>query len=412
MSLRWKIFLLAIFVTLFVGGFSSWMFAGAWQGLAKAYGLSSIQLRLESFESVEAEGWAMESGASGVRWVTRPIQVSGRALEKFAAEIVDVVKLTKLPEGSFEVHTKSSPGTYFIAFKEVASPGVLRVVGIDSSASLLRLCPWNAPFLGAILVAFLVAGLMAFILSAGLNRDYLSLERALDNIGAGRLKDLEIPVSSDPSVRRLGNAVKNTADLLARKDEKIFQVSSLANEDPMTGVPNYRAFEDFMGGLMSGVFVPGTVPVLGIIDLDYFKKINDSYGHQVGDFVLRETTRIVKETIRFEMKEDRSPDFFGRYGGEEFVVIFTSVRPDAVHAGATRILQAIKQAKLAVPKEVSESGQSFELSISCSIGLATFTGKSFSKEEWVKEADLALYEAKRSGRGKVVMLKPERKEWT
>jgi diguanylate cyclase (GGDEF)-like protein len=249
------------------------------------------------------------------------------------------------------------------------SPSSLRLVGIDSDASLLRLSPWAAPFLGAVLAALVVAAVMSFILSAGLNRDYAVLERALGNIGAGRLKDLEIPASRDPSVRRLGEAVKNTAELLSSKDQKIAQVSSLANEDPMTGVPNYRAFEDFMGGLMSGVFQPGSVPVLGIIDLDFFKKVNDTYGHQVGDFVLKETTRIVREAIRFEQRPDRSPDFFGRYGGEEFVIIFTSVRPDSVHVGAQRILQAIKNTKLVVPASVTEAGASFELSISCSMRL-------------------------------------------
>ena len=163
---------------------------------------------------------------------------------------------------------------------------------------------------------------------------------------------------------------------------------------------------------MSGVFVPGSVPVLGIIDLDYFKKVNDNYGHQVGDFVLRETTRIIKETIRYEADNTaRSPDFFGRYGGEEFVVIFTSVKADSVHRGAQRIVQKIKSTVLHVPKEIAEKGEAFDLSISCSIGLALWNGRTYSKEEWVKEADQALYEAKHSGRGRVVMIKPKRQEW-
>jgi diguanylate cyclase (GGDEF)-like protein len=411
MSLRWKIFSLALFLVLAVGGTSAWIFADAWQGLARAYGLSSIQLRLDSFLSDDTEGWALEAKPEGIRWVTRPESVPAAQVASFAAEVVDRVRATRLSEGSFELVTSSQPGAFFVAFKD-APPDGLRIVGIDSSASLLRLSPWAAPFLGTMLISLLVAMVLGFLFSASLNRDYAILERALDNIGAGRLSDLEIPASKDPSVRRLGQAVKNTAALLSAKDQKIAQVSTLANEDSMTGIPNYRAFEDFIGGLMSGVFAPGSIPVLGIIDLDYFKKVNDTYGHQVGDFVLRETTRIVRDTIRVEMKEDRSPDFFGRYGGEEFVVIFTSVRPESVHIGALRILNAIKGTKLQVPAEISESGKSFELSISASIGLATFTGKSFSKEEWIKDADQALYSAKETGRGKVVMLKPERREWT
>jgi diguanylate cyclase (GGDEF)-like protein len=411
MSLRWKIFSLALFLVLAVGGTSAWIFADAWQGLARAYGLSAIQARLDSFTNTDVEGWAFEARSEGIVWVTPPENVPAETATSFAAEVVEKVSATRLAEGSFELVTSSYPGAFFVAFKE-SDPHGLRIVGIDSSASLLRLSPWAAPFLGTLLVSLLVATGLGFLFSAGLNRDYAVLERALDNIGAGRLHDLQIPASKDPSVKRLGEAVKNTAALLAAKDQKIAQVSTLANEDPMTGIPNYRAFEDFIGGLMSGVFSPGSVPVLGIIDLDHFKKINDTHGHQVGDFVLRETTRIVRETIRIEMKEDRSPDFFGRYGGEEFVVIFTSVRPDSVHKGALRLLHAIKSSRLTIPAELSSSGQSFELSISASIGLATFTGKSFSKEQWVKDADQALYSAKESGRGKVVMLKPERQEWS
>ena len=226
------------------------------------------------------------------------------------------------------------------------------------------------------------------------------------------MKNIEYPSSSDPSIQKLSDALKNTAQLLLDKDTKIAEVSSLANEDPMTGIPNYRAFEDFMDGLMSGVYVPESIPVLGIIDLDHFKKINDTHGHQVGDFVLRETTRIIKETIRYDQgNANRSPDFFARYGGEEFVVIFTSVRTDSVHVGAQRILQNLKSAKLQAPAEITEDKKSFEFSVSASIGLAVWEKTSFSREEWIKEADLALYEAKSAGRGRIVQLKPTKQEW-
>jgi len=67
---------------------------------------------------------------------------------------------------------------------------------------------------------------------------------------------------------------------------------------------------------------------------------------------------------------------------------------------------------LHVPSEIAEDGKGFELKISASIGLAQWSGESFNRAEWVKEADQALYAAKKAGRGRLVHLKPEYKEWT
>jgi len=397
------------------------MFAREWKGLAQAYGISSLNLNLHiiksGLNSSESEdGWALRYNRAGQgSWIKKPMDAEASFLKDFEQRVFKSLIDTRLDEGVFEFELPLKQGgdaqNMLVSFRKDGTQFV--AAGVESDKGLKRLSPWAAPFLGLVLFAIGVAGIIGFLISSRLNSSYLLIERALEDVGAGRLKDLKLPKTSDPSLKRIAMALQVTADVLATKDEKIAQVSSLANEDAMTGVPNYRAFEDFVEGMMSGMFVPETVPVLGIIDLDFFKKVNDNYGHQVGDYVLKETSRLVMDCIRYDDDNvSRSPDFFGRYGGEEFVVIFTSVRTDAAHLGALRILHRIKNTTLEVPAEIAEDGKAFELKISASIGLAQWSGKSFSREEWIKEADQALYAAKKAGRGRLVHINPEYREWT
>ena len=421
MSLKWKILFLCLFVAVFVGASTAFVFAKEWRGLAQAYGISSLHLNLEKMKlglswSGYEDGWNLRFDRAGrAEWIQQPEGLESTFITEFERGVFSAVSETRLEEGVFELEFPLSSGAeaqnILISFRKEAD--MLAVSGMTSDKGLKRLSLWAAPFLSLVLLAVLVAGVLGFVISARLNSSYRLLERALEDSGAGRLKNLKLPQTSDPSVKRIATALQGTADVLEAKDEKIAQFSNLANEDAMTGVPNYRAFEDFVEGMMSGIFVPETVPALGIIDLDYFKKVNDTYGHQVGDYVLKETSRIVMDCIRYDDDNvSRSPDFFGRYGGEEFVVIFTSVRTDAAHLGALRILHRIKNTTLHVPSEIAEDGKGFELKISASIGLAQWSGESFNRAEWVKEADQALYAAKKAGRGRLVHLKPEYKEWT
>lgn len=123
-----------------------------------------------------------------------------------------------------------------------------------------------------------------------------------------------------------------------------------------------------------------------MIDIDHFKKVNDTYGHLVGDAVLREVARIIRENIR-------EIDFLARFGGEEFSVILTETDKANAIMAAERISSRIAGEKIKVFDET--------LSINVSVGLANFPQNTLYPDVLIEAADKALYKAKLSGRNRV-----------
>ena len=124
------------------------------------------------------------------------------------------------------------------------------------------------------------------------------------------------------------------------------------------------------------------------IDIDNFKNINDTYGHQAGDYILQETCRIIKTNIL------RSEDQIGRYGGEEFTILLTDT---PLHEGsdvAERVRKAIES--------YSFEFEDKKIDVTISAGIATLTEEDDDPVEIIRRADEALYDAKRSGRNRVV----------
>jgi diguanylate cyclase (GGDEF)-like protein len=124
-----------------------------------------------------------------------------------------------------------------------------------------------------------------------------------------------------------------------------------------------------------------------MIDLDHFKSFNDTYGHDAGDSVLRETAASLTRGIRAE-------DFVCRFGGEEFVVILPTANMEAACARAERL--RLKMTELTVLHQGRSMGM-----LTISIGVAVFPEHGVSPKELMAAADAALYEAKRGGRNQV-----------
>lgn len=123
-----------------------------------------------------------------------------------------------------------------------------------------------------------------------------------------------------------------------------------------------------------------------MIDIDYFKKINDNYGHLVGDAVLREVARIIRENLR-------EIDFLARFGGEEFSVILPETDKASAIMAAERISSRVSQERIKVFDET--------LSVNISVGVATFPQNTLYPDVLIEVADKALYKAKLSGRNRV-----------
>ncbi len=182
------------------------------------------------------------------------------------------------------------------------------------------------------------------------------------------------------------NAIERAYDLEAAKsDRERFQF--LANTDPLTGCVNRRAMLDRLEReLARGRRYRHKLSIL-MIDFDWFKKINDTRGHLVGDTVLRKLGDILRQ-------EARSADIVARYGGEEFTVILPDTDLDGGTIFAERLRERVEKF------DFSEVGDPLFTTIS--IGVATFSeDEEISAEAMIERADSALYRAKQAGRNMV-----------
>lgn len=165
-----------------------------------------------------------------------------------------------------------------------------------------------------------------------------------------------------------------------------------ALRDAMTGLYNRRFLEEFVGTLMSGVERKKSVFSVLMLDLDFFKQVNDTYGHEAGDKVLKVLADILARKVR-------GSDLVVRYGGEEFLIVLLDA--DAEHAVpvAEKIREEVAATKLTLPTVV--------LHKTISIGVAEYPSDATTFWQVVKFADVALYEAKHAGRNQVVRFEPE-----
>jgi diguanylate cyclase (GGDEF)-like protein/PAS domain S-box-containing protein len=191
----------------------------------------------------------------------------------------------------------------------------------------------------------------------------------------------------DPTVNGLVVSAHNITQLRSTRDA----LERLATRDPLTGLPNRKLILDRIEQMQKRGRRTGEDGAVLFIDLDRFKDVNDSLGHRVGDDVLRQTA------IRFQGAL-RESDSIGRLGGDEFVVLVEG--PGARHAetAATRLLDA-----LAAPFAVHSAARP-QLTVSASIGIVS--GTYASAEDLLMDADVALYEAKATGRNRAVRFAP------
>jgi len=180
------------------------------------------------------------------------------------------------------------------------------------------------------------------------------------------------------------NFLRTTQDLDQIKDSlKLAEQHS--NTDPLTGLANRRSLEAFLRAAQITSMEAGTPLSILMIDIDHFKKFNDSYGHQVGDQVLRLVARVLQESVR-------ECDLAARYGGEELIAVLPGAALDPCAEAAERIRRRIGEARLTRRTTGEELS-----SVTVSIGVAQFR-MAESAEAMIERCDRALYEAKRSGR--------------
>jgi two-component system, sensor histidine kinase LadS len=181
------------------------------------------------------------------------------------------------------------------------------------------------------------------------------------------------------------------ADRLRAQRVALTEAERRAQTDPLTGVLNRRSLIERLDAACQRARARGLPIALLFIDLDHFKQINDSFGHQAGDACLR----AIIEPIHAELRQS---DVIGRYGGEEFVVILSSADAAAATPIAERILERVAA--------VSVDGYGKPIRLTCSIGVAASDTLGVWGEHLIARADAAVYVAKRLGRNQVQMAGP------
>jgi two-component system cell cycle response regulator len=173
-----------------------------------------------------------------------------------------------------------------------------------------------------------------------------------------------------------------------RLRDNVQQSIEMAITDALTGLYNRRYMESHLTTLVEQAALRGKPLTALVLDIDHFKAINDTYGHDAGDDVLREFATRVRKSIR-------GIDLACRYGGEEFVIVM----PETDMAVATIVAERLRRRIASEPFSIQQGARAIEVTIS--IGIATLDAAADSAAAILKRADQALYRAKRDGRNRV-----------
>jgi len=202
------------------------------------------------------------------------------------------------------------------------------------------------------------------------------------------------------SVARVRLTQIHLAAVNLRLAEHLEQESTLARTDPRTGLPNVRAFLDHLRTEVARRRRDGRPLSVAYLDIDNFKRVNDTYGHGAGDDLLARIGEGIRDSVR-------AGDVFARVGGDEFAVIFAETAGPDVLAIAQRLAARIRNVGTRYPRA----------GVDCSIGIASFEVTPDDPEFILHCADSAMYEAKQKGKGRIVVneeegVEPERVEVT
>ncbi len=218
--------------------------------------------------------------------------------------------------------------------------------------------------------------------------------------------EMAVPMIARGKIIGVLNAESSKIAAFNDRDEKLFtilaasagmaienarlhkRISDLILIDDLTGIHNYRYFVQRLEEEKRRSARYDLSLSLIMLDLDWFKKTNDTYGHEVGNLVLKDIVQVVKSCIR-------DTDTFCRYGGEEFIIILPQTRSDEANVLAERIREGVERHDFGIATGVTG------LKITVSIGTTSYPDNGLSTMELVQTVDMALYRAKGAGKNMV-----------
>ncbi|MBW8298625.1 MAG: diguanylate cyclase [Hydrogenophaga sp.] len=237
----------------------------------------------------------------------------------------------------------------------------------------------------AVLLGLLVLTVVIFIFSRSVLEPIGRLTVAADKIGRKDLSYRVILRNKDDELGRLGEVLNTSTKKL---QELYRELDRRSTHDGLTGVLNRAAFDESLSAVCLSADRDKTPVSLLLIDIDFFKSINDTYGHQAGDHVLKWVAGAVANAMR-------PGDTIARYGGEEFAAIL----PDTSGAGAMAMAERIRTIVESLSIE-TDAGE--RILVTVSIGLKTRDPETLTPASYIRLADDALYRAKGAGRNRTV----------
>jgi diguanylate cyclase (GGDEF)-like protein len=201
-----------------------------------------------------------------------------------------------------------------------------------------------------------------------------------------------LPVRRNDELGQLARDLRNMQEKILAQISQLnanhIAMQRMAHDDPLTGLPNRRLFFSRLEHAIANAERTGKLVGLLYVDLDFFKEINDTYGHAVGDEVLRSVAALLTSVTR-------AGDTVARLGGDEFVILFDQIEDSKALLGIAQKLLSYLQNRLLI--------RGHDLQIKASLGISLYPRDGKDAQTLLQSADKAMYCSKRDGRNRISM---------